>query len=183
MPLPAQAKKNTKPMCGLMIHAANFRRWRIPSSKASRERVQGIGVRVWGEKDPVEPNRGNVGRDEVVSVRVFDVMMGLGEKAFEGGKLRQGISRFETRGPKHVTKVGLWRVERGSLKGGWGRGWGEITRPVILKHEFPDVACRLDVLGHLFFCPEKLAPTGSRTRCCVKHTHLYRRHNFSSAYH
>ena len=60
----------------------------------------GVGVR--GGEDPVEPNRGNVGRDEVVSIGVFDVVMGLGEKAFEGGKLSEGIGRFETRGPEHV---------------------------------------------------------------------------------
>ena len=30
MPLRCRSEENTKPMCGLMIHAANFRRWRIP---------------------------------------------------------------------------------------------------------------------------------------------------------
>ena len=64
--------------------------------------VKGIGVGVWGGKDPVEPNRGNVGRNEVVSVGVFDVVMGLGEKAFEGGELDKRIGRFETRRPEHV---------------------------------------------------------------------------------
>ena len=121
------------------------------SSKASRERVEGIGVRVWGGKDPVEPNRGNVGRDEVVSIRVFDVMMGLGEKAFEGGKLRQGISRFETRGPKHVTKVGLWRVERGSLKGWLGARMGRNYQARDSKSRVPRRCLSARRIGPLVF--------------------------------
>ena len=63
---------------------------------------KGIGVGVWGGKDSVEPDRGDVGRNEVVSVGVFDVVMGLREKAFEGGELGERIGRFATRGPEHV---------------------------------------------------------------------------------
>ncbi len=53
--------------------------------------IKGIRIRVWGGKDPVEPNRGDVGGNEVVSVGVFYVVMGLGEKAFEGGELGERI--------------------------------------------------------------------------------------------
>jgi hypothetical protein len=78
-----------------------------------KNRVEGIRVGVRGGKDPVEPNRGNVGRDEVVRICVFDVVMGLGEKAFEGGKLSEGISRFETRRPEHAEMRHEGRVVEG----------------------------------------------------------------------
>jgi hypothetical protein len=64
--------------------------------------VKGIGVGVWGGEDPVEPNRGGVRGDEVVSISVLNVVMGLGDKAFEGGKFGKRIGRFETRRPEHV---------------------------------------------------------------------------------
>ena len=79
-----------------------------------KNRAEGVGVRVWGGEDPVEPNRGDIRGDKVVSVSVFDVVMGLGKKAFEGGELGKRISRFETRRPKHV-EMGHegWVVEGG----------------------------------------------------------------------
>ena len=90
--------------------------------------VEGIGVGIRGGKDPVEPNRGNVSRDEVVRIGVFDVVMGLGEKAFEGGKLSERIGRFETRGPEHV-EMGHegWVVEgsNGKFEGVAGGKEGE----------------------------------------------------------
>ena len=84
-----------------------------------KKRVEGFGVRVRGRKNSVKPNRSSVGRDEVVRIGVLDVVMGLGEKAFEGGKLSEGISRFETRRPEHAEMRHEGRVvevERGSLK-------------------------------------------------------------------
>jgi hypothetical protein len=66
------------------------------------DRVEGDGVRVWGGEDPVKPNRGDERGDEVVSIGVLDVMMGLGKKAFESGELGERVGRFETRRPKHV---------------------------------------------------------------------------------
>ena len=87
--------------------------------------VKGIGVGVWGGKDPVEPNRGNVGRNEVVSVGVFDVVMGLGEKAFEGGELGKRIGRFVTRGPEHVEMGREGRVVEGSEREFEGVAGGE----------------------------------------------------------
>ena len=76
--------------------------------------VKSIRVGVWGGEDPVEPNRGDVGRNEVVSVCVFDVVMSLGEKAFEGGELGKRIGRFVTRGPEHVEMRYEGRVVEGS---------------------------------------------------------------------
>ncbi len=67
-----------------------------------KNRAEGVRVRVWGGEDPVEPNRGDVRGDKVVSVSVLDVVMGLGKKAFESGELGKRIGRFEMRSPKHV---------------------------------------------------------------------------------
>ena len=91
------------------------------SSKASRERVEGIGVRVWGGKDPVEPNRGNVGRDEVVSIRVFDVVMGRRLKVASSDR---GSADLRREDQSMLTKVGLWRVE-GEFEGVAGGEDGE----------------------------------------------------------
>ena len=52
-----------------------------------KNRVEGVGVRVWGGEDPVEPNGGDVRGDKVVSISVLNVVMGLGKKAFESGEL------------------------------------------------------------------------------------------------
>ena len=50
-------------------------------------RVEGVGVRVWGGEDPEEPNGGDVRGDKVVSISVLNVVMGLGKKALESGEL------------------------------------------------------------------------------------------------
>jgi hypothetical protein len=76
-------------------------------------KVKGIRVGVWGGEDPVKPNRGNVGRNEVIGVGVFDVVMGLGEKAFEGSELDNRISRFGTGGPEHGEMGHKGRVMEG----------------------------------------------------------------------
>jgi hypothetical protein len=52
-----------------------------------KNRVEGVGVRVWGGEDPVEPNGGDVRGDKVVSISVLNVVMGLGKKALESGEL------------------------------------------------------------------------------------------------
>ena len=78
-----------------------------------KKRVEGFGVRVRGRKNSVKPNRSNVGRDEVVAIGVLDVVMGLGEKAFEGGELDKRIGRFETRRPEHVEMGHEGRVVEG----------------------------------------------------------------------
>ena len=78
-----------------------------------KNRVEGFGVRVRRRKNSVKPNRSNVGRDEVVRIGVLDVVMGLGEKAFESGKLSEGISRFETRGPEQAEVGHEGRVVEG----------------------------------------------------------------------
>ena len=102
------AEKGEVPAC--CVTPSEFAKERV----FGKDRVEGVGVRVWGGKDPVEPNRGNVGGDEVVSVCVFDVVMGLREKALEGGKLSEGIGRLETRGPEQF-EMGHegWVVEGG----------------------------------------------------------------------
>ena len=89
---------------------------------------KGIGVGVWGGKDSVEPDRGDVGRNEVISVGVFDVVMGLREKAFEGGELGERIGRFATRGPEHVEvghKGGVVEGSEREFEGGAGGEDGE----------------------------------------------------------
>ena len=95
--------------------------------------VKGVGVRVWGGEDPVEPNRGDVRGDEVVSIGVLNVVVGLGKKAFESCELGKRIGGFETRRPEHV-EMGhegwLWRVERGSLKECLEAGMGRNFRPM-----------------------------------------------------
>ncbi len=87
-------------------------------------RVEGKMVRVGGGENSVKADSGNVSGDEVILVCVFDVVVSFGEKAFESGKLSEGVRGYATRRPKHL-EVGN---KAGVVEGGDREFEGAVRR-------------------------------------------------------